>query len=803
MCKPCWKRRVWPLFAILAFAAWAVPAPVVAKEAREEREGLVGEPARCFDSNPAKPNPTTGEGLCDPSSPFGQPSATSSIQPSGFQPPHNPFADLCSENADSSKGCWEPAFYPGGPQPAPWTENPLRSSWLDACLVKPNQSPGNPVPTAPDQHTKIACCNDKSCVKLGTAPFTTPGSSNPADCPASRPNAFACPFPAVSNILLPDEPKDGKEPRIRLLYWGGVDGVEDQPQSTGPGDAAFLAAANEIDSPWRVLDLTEGAPGIEALPRLQTPGGSIVADDTGGGGDRFCANQTILPSGTIMTAGGTRWGLTPGLELFGLDTTSVFDRNTNIARVAGPMHDGRWYMSMTPLPTGNVFGGAGIGTLSQPPTHKDTWEVFNRKTLTWTRIPGTDATTNPDNLLDSPRRLLPLFSRLILLPNGSVLYPEVGQLWGPFGRHPQGKTWAIAAHIEPEGPNPAWRAVLNTANVPDTTTARSGAQVLLMPLKPPYDKATVVSMSGIQDPDPSTPSPPMIPPVKSTEIMSFTFPGGVPRVTRTAGGNLNIARWFATGLLLADRSMVMIGGGTCDEVVVPGCERAIFTPERSKNPADPSEPWKRVANMQRPRTYHNTAGVLLPDGRVASAGHRPIPCNYADSPDAATGGPVGACDFVKGHDFDLFGSAQIGRDLMWEIYEPGYLFAKERPELKKPPKDKFTYGEEVCLNVERANEADAIEAQLMRPGAVTHVEQHEQRLVVLQTVGSCGKDKIKVRMPPNGKVAPPGFYLLSILEFGAGPNADWPDVPSEARFIQLCRKQKTEAETFGANCSGP
>lgn len=765
--------RAWkPCFAILVLVSWAAAARVAA------------EPARCFDSNPAPPDPATGVGLCAPGSPFGQSSATSAIQPSGFQAPHNPLADLCSGSGGADKGCWQEAFYPGGPTPAPWTKNPLRSSWLDACLVKPNLSSGSPAATAPDQHTKLACCNDKTCVKLGTPPFTMPGSSDPADCPKSHPVAFACPYPAVSNILLEDRHPGDRAPKVRFLYWGGVDGVEDQPD--------FGSQANEIDSPWRVLDLTDGAPGVEALPRFMTAAGLVLADDTGGGGDRFCANQTILPSGTVMTAGGTSWAA-PGPQLFGLDTTSLFDGATDVAKLAGPMHDGRWYMSMTPLPSGNVFGGAGIATLVDPTTHKDTWEVFGHKTLAWTKLPGTDAALNPSNDLGSPRRLLPLFSRLILLPNGSVLFPAVGQLWGPFGRHPLGGTWTIVAHIEPEGPNPAWQPVKNTLGMTDTTTARNGAQVLLLPLKPPYNTATVVSLSGIEDPAPATPFPTVTIPTSTTEIMKFTFPGGEPRVTRTFGPSLNIARWFATGLVLPDRSVMMIGGGDCDEVVDPGCERAIFTPERSKNPADPAEPWKPMANQQRPRTYHNTAGVLLPDGRVASAGHRPIPAHFVDAPDSLT----------ALHDFDLFANAQIGRDLMWEIYKPGYLFAEERPELRNVPKEKFTYGEEVCLHVERANKGSTVEAQLMRPGAVTHVDQHEQRLVVLETVGTCGKDKLRVKMPPNGAVAPPGVWLLSVLEFGAGPNADWPDVPSEARFVQLCRKQKNDAETFGVNCSGP
>src|SRR5215831_2673666 len=64
----------------------------------------------------------------------------------------------------------------------------------------------------------------------------------------------------------------------------------------------------------------------------------------------------------------------------------------------------------------------------------------------------------------------------------------------------------------------------------------------------------------------------------------------------------------------------------------------------------------------------------------------------------------------------------------------------------------------------------------MRPGAVTHAFDMEQRLVELAfTTGGAGV--LNVTAPPNGNIAPPGYYMVFILN-SAG-------VPSVAGFVQL------------------
>src|SRR5260370_9207179 len=63
----------------------------------------------------------------------------------------------------------------------------------------------------------------------------------------------------------------------------------------------------------------------------------------------------------------------------------------------------------------------------------------------------------------------------------------------------------------------------------------------------------------------------------------------------------------------------------------------------------------------------------------------------------------------------------------------------------------------------------------MRPGAVTHAFDMDQRLVGLSF--TAGSGVLSVRAPANGNIAPPGYYMLFILN-SAG-------VPSVASFVKL------------------
>src|SRR6185312_5910454 len=69
---------------------------------------------------------------------------------------------------------------------------------------------------------------------------------------------------------------------------------------------------------------------------------------------------------------------------------------------------------------------------------------------------------------------------------------------------------------------------------------------------------------------------------------------------------------------------------------------------------------------------------------------------------------------------------------------------------------------------------------LVRPGSATHSSDMEQRLIGLcgdTSPCSASGNTLSLTTPPDGSIAPPGYYMLFLLD-SAG-------VPSKARFIQL------------------
>ncbi|MGB8592208.1 MAG: galactose oxidase-like domain-containing protein, partial [Candidatus Acidiferrales bacterium] len=115
------------------------------------------------------------------------------------------------------------------------------------------------------------------------------------------------------------------------------------------------------------------------------------------------------------------------------------------------------------------------------------------------------------------------------------------------------------------------------------------------------------------------------------------------------------------------------------------------------------------------------------------------------------------------------------------IYSPAYLFTSSgslatRPTITSVTPGVIGYG--ATFQVETPEASSISSAVLIRPGAVTHSFDMDQRLINLSyTVGS---GVLTATAPPNGNVAPPGYYMLFILNSSG--------VPSLATFVQLSAK---------------
>jgi hypothetical protein len=533
-------------------------------------------------------------------------------------------------------------------------------------------------------------------------------------------------------------------PGGRILYWDGLHNEE-----TIQSSATLEIGDRARNDQSRVLILNKRAwrtpkPGDSGINRngyhyhyvIPNPPDALkdVWNDPGHApGALFCSDQVILKNGKVFLVGGTGYYSEPHVpgtqygvaELEGLNNSRVFDPRTNSWHGAPRMHYGRWYPSAVTLGNGNVFVASGVTKLIKPayrdaPTNSGRnvvqTEIYNLKTRKW-KVTGTTG-----------EHSLPLFPRLHLLPDGHVFYDVDGQTFNPFGQAYDEATWGIPAAFDPK--TKAWK---NLPGVPPLTGFQGSTFDIMLPLRPPYKKASFISGGGVLGP---TPGNYMANNLARIDTVDTT--GGVDAFTSTPIASLVNNRWYGTGVLSPTGSVFVFSGADRDEVDFPGTGTPIHQAERY-NPA--TGKWEAMASEHDDRTYHNTA-VLLPDGRILVGGHSPLPTMY-------------------GNNQTLPGASNNWRDPSFEIYSPPYMFYTGKRPVIRHTRRSLPYGERFTVKTTQASKIRRV--VLVRNTALTHLVDNDQRLVELKIV-SRGADYLRVAGPPNGFVAPPGPYLLFVTK---------------------------------------
>jgi hypothetical protein len=104
------------------------------------------------------------------------------------------------------------------------------------------------------------------------------------------------------------------------------------------------------------------------------------------------------------------------------------------------------------------------------------------------------------------------------------------------------------------------------------------------------------------------------------------------------------------------------------------------------------------------------------------------------------------------------------------------------------------WGDDVGVPVSEAAGRPASRAVLVAPGAVTHGVDMNQRHVELAVLSRVSGNGLNVRMPASPNLAPPGWYMLFVL--------DSTGTPSVARWVQL-RAGAPDAPTLVAGTPAP
>jgi hypothetical protein len=220
---------------------------------------------------------------------------------------------------------------------------------------------------------------------------------------------------------------------------------------------------------------------------------------------------------------------------------------------------------------------------------------------------------------------------------------------------------------------------------------------------------------------------------ESNGAVVIDITNGAPVVTATQA--MSSQRRYGTATVLPDGKVLATGGSAVRNALTNVAYNAEIW-----NPANGT--WTVGATGALPRLYHSSA-ILLPDGSVLVGG-------------GGANGPV--------------------TNLNVETYYPPYLFTSDaklapRPAIVTAP-DTVSIGQ--SFTVDFGNALSISKVALVKTGAMTHNWNMDQRYVPLTFTAN--GSQLSVTMPANAAIAPPGYYMLFIVD-GNG-------VPSVAKIVR-------------------
>jgi hypothetical protein len=531
-------------------------------------------------------------------------------------------------------------------------------------------------------------------------PVCDEASTGP-ECAGSWTAPFAIPVMAINAVMLPT----GK-----VLWWA-------YPTNPNPVFGNPDAAENTAQA-W-LWDPATGKRKRVDPPLWQDP-----ADGQLKPANIWCSGQSLLQDGRVVVAGGNLAYEDPdaGVDFAGLDAVFTFNPWNERWTRQEDMENGRWYPSQVLLPDGRTLILSGYDETGSGDINTDV-EILEPSS----NLDGVGDVTKIGELGSPGPPEGGTYPHTFVMPSGRVMVagPNPNDSWLLHDPGPDNSVF--------EWDNFAWDEL--GAQTPGVSRQRLyGTGVLLPPPPGSTDPSTKVALIGGDDRTDSNDDP-------AVATVRIHDENDDPALGGTLGAPLNLGRGHHNTVLLPDGSMVTVGGG-----LGFGDDFGLWesTPGRRRVELyDPlADEWRLGAAQAEYRAYHSTA-ILLPDGRVVSAGD----------------------DYNGGIDKDTA-----------EIYSPPYLFRGPRPTITGAPKT-VSYG----TSFDVSHQGPAVtRAALVAPGAATHAVDMNQRWVPLDvTPGAAGTVTVEAPPgdtddPPGRNVAPPGWYMLFLLSDDGVPSvASW------------------------------
>ncbi|GLI65893.1 hypothetical protein VaNZ11_009537, partial [Volvox africanus] len=461
----------------------------------------------------------------------------------------------------------------------------------------------------------------------------------------------------------------------------------------------------------------------------------------------FCCGHTILDSGDVLIVGGhqANAGYPDGMKSVRTFNRSCTDLQLRKIREMGWR---RWYPTPTLLPDGRVLimggtQGVGAGTSNNP-----FWEMYDPTT---TRI--------------TPYAMRPMYleqSEQIYYPFNYVL-PE-GLLFTFCGR---------AGYILDWRTNQWLQDVPRLRGYGNTQFPFTGSSVLLG-LYPESNYQVEVMVFGGQR-EAATKDLSIIANRGSGRLKmtynpstsSYLFEGWVAEL-------MSLGRVMPDAVLLPNGKVIILNGawkGLAGDSASGGDSRANY-PILFAEEYDPKAPvgarYRRMATTRIARMYHSTAG-LTTNGTVIVAG-----CDRCYKYQVQPG-------------YEVDPSPTSKAEYRVEIFSPPYFFMDEfKPSIVRTSSNIMPYTEVFTITYTfpagwAGNRLTRV--VIMAPSSATHSFNTNQRLVGLQIISDdVGpvNGVVTVRGPPTINIAPPGVYMLFLLNGDVYSRAVWVTLPRPA-----------------------
>lgn len=436
--------------------------------------------------------------------------------------------------------------------------------------------------------------------------------------------------------------------------------------------------------------------------------------------DMFCDGMSIMQDGRVLINGGTK----------GYGSLAVVGVNGEIP--------------FTGLPNTSIFDPGTESFVDVTPTAHGRWyptvtELNDGRMMTTSGLNDSDGNNNNTseiwdgqkwsaeiagnpNIQDFPGFQFPLYPRMHLLPTGHVFYSAPSSATLDFD--PNNQTWTLVAWTIYPGQN-------------DPNGERTYGTSVLLPLTPQNNYSPKVMILGGDNPATNT-----------TELIDLSAAGAqisadCPTYAPcwVPGPNMAQARVEMEATILPNGKLLVDGGSTQDEdPTTVSLQAEIYDPATNS--------FSSAGSNAFPRLYHNVQ-LLLPDGTVALTGGNPVQGVFENHV---------------------------------EIYQPAYLFNSDgslatRPTIGANVSTSLIYGG--SFNIPTPDAASVASVVLMKAGSVTHSFDMDQRYVGLSFTAGAGS--LTVAGPPNSNIAPPGYYMLFLVNQTGTPSlATWVQVSGQA-----------------------